>query len=90
MQETHTAPGQATTPLDREGAQQLVLGGFGAPIGVPAPQLVVADAADPGRQAREMAGLIRGQGPGKRLGQQQGAERIDGKAGFQGPPFDRC
>ena len=89
MQQTHATLRQAAAPFDRQGAQQLILGGFGAPVGVPAPQLVVADAADPGRQAREMGWLVPGHGAGNRLGQQQGAERIHGEAGLQGPPFDR-
>ena len=42
--------GQTPPPFERQGGQQLVLGRLGGAIGIPAAQLVIADAANARRE----------------------------------------
>ena len=50
MQEADASERQTPFPLQGQGPQQLVLGRFGSPIAIPTAQVVIANAADAGRQ----------------------------------------
>ncbi len=84
MKKGDTGHREPPPPFQSKCAQQLVLGSLGPPIGIPAPQLVVPDAAHPGRQAGEMAGSVPGKGPFQRLGQQEGPPGIHSKTLLEG------
>ena len=58
VQQAHATQGEPALPFDGQGTEQLVLGGLAGPVAVPAPQAVVADAADAGLETGEMEGLI--------------------------------
>ena len=83
MQREHDRAAVQAGELDREAAQQLVLGGLRSPVGVPAAEPVVADGTDPRRQGREHHGLLRRQLRQQFARQQDRPERIRGERALQ-------
>lgn len=95
MQQAHAGQGQTALPFDRQGAQQLVLSSLGCPVGIPTTQPVITNAADPGRETRQVQWSPAIQQGFQGLGQQDRAEGIHREAAFQmtapqpGQPFLR-
>jgi glycerol-3-phosphate dehydrogenase (NAD(P)+) len=95
VQQADAGVGQPALPFDRKGAEQLVLGGLGGSIGIPAPEAVIADAADPRRQAGEMQRPLALQQGFEGLGQQDRPEGVHSEAALKvgapqpGQPFFR-
>ena len=83
MEGGHAGEGQPPPPFDRQGAQQLVLGGLSGPVGIPTTKFVVGDAAYPRRKAREVKGKVPGKGRLEGLGQQERPEGIELEAASQ-------
>jgi len=77
VQEADASERQTPFPLQGQGPQQLVLGRFGSPIAIPTAQVVIANAADAGRQGGKPTQLAVVQSRGNGFGQQDGSKGID-------------
>ena len=65
--------------LDRGGVDQLVQGGLGGAVGIPAAKGVVADGADTRRKGGEMGGAVAGQQAQGVFQDQRGADGVEGE-----------
>lgn len=77
---------QPPPPFHCQGGKQLVLSRLGRPVGIPAAEPVVTDAANAGREAGEMAALVPWKQWFDRLGQQQRSPGVDREAALQVGP----
>ena len=84
MQKRHCGEWPATTPFNGEGFKQLVLGGLGCSVAVPAATAVIANAANAGTEAGEMEGAITSQQRFDRSSKQHRRNRVDRELLHQG------